>query len=217
MIRSNVVAIRVAVITCSIATLFRRCRRVGKPGRPAPAAPAQPAPGRGGRGQEAPDPSGAADSANAGADRPDRLVGVGRHGRLALADGDAAEGRLRERADQRRKRRTVADTWDPAKDEREGNACRAYGVAGIMRVPGRLHITWQDENTLKIETDAGTQTRLLHFAPLRRFRSRPASERSSSRRTKLAGLLGRHVGHTQSPHSRESSFGRHGSSGRRRR
>ena len=81
-----------------------------------------------------------------------------------MADGDAAEGRLRERADQRRSSR-VADTWDPAKDEREGNACKAYGVAGIMRVPGRLHITWQDENTLKIETDAGTQTRLLHFTP----------------------------------------------------
>jgi hypothetical protein len=32
-----------------------------------------------------------------------------------------------------------------------------------MRVPGRLHITWQDDTTLKIETDSGTQTRLLHF------------------------------------------------------
>jgi hypothetical protein len=59
--------------------------------------------------------------------------------------------------------RRVADTWDPVKDEKEGNACRSYGAAAIMRVPGRVHITWQDENTLKIETDAGTQTRLLHF------------------------------------------------------
>ena len=32
-----------------------------------------------------------------------------------------------------------------------------------MRVPGRLHITWQDDTTLRIETDAGTQTRLLRF------------------------------------------------------
>jgi hypothetical protein len=61
--------------------------------------------------------------------------------------------------------RRIADSWDATKDEREGNACKAYGVAGIMRVPGRLHITWPDENTLKIETDAGTQTRLLHFPP----------------------------------------------------
>jgi len=33
----------------------------------------------------------------------------------------------------------------------------------IMRVPGRLHIHWQDDNTLRIDTDSGTQTRLLHF------------------------------------------------------
>ena len=59
--------------------------------------------------------------------------------------------------------RRVADAWDPAKDERDGNACKAYGVGGIMRIPGRLHITWQGENTLKIETDAGMQTRVLHF------------------------------------------------------
>src|SRR6059036_1307298 len=57
--------------------------------------------------------------------------------------------------------RKVADTWDPAKDEASGNACKAYGAAAIMRVPGRLHISWQDDNTLKIETDAGQQTRLL--------------------------------------------------------
>ena len=59
--------------------------------------------------------------------------------------------------------RKVADTWDPLKDEGEGNQCKAYGAAGIMRVPTRLHITWTDDNTLKIETDAGMQTRLLHF------------------------------------------------------
>lgn len=32
-----------------------------------------------------------------------------------------------------------------------------------MRVPTRLNITWADDNTLKIDMDAGTQTRLLHF------------------------------------------------------
>jgi hypothetical protein len=60
--------------------------------------------------------------------------------------------------------RKVADTWDPARDEAAGEQCRSYGAAGIMRVPGRLRVSWQDANTLKIETDAGTQTRLLHFA-----------------------------------------------------
>lgn len=57
----------------------------------------------------------------------------------------------------------AADLWDPAKDEAAGEACRSYGAAGLMRVPTRLHITWADERTLKVETDAGTQTRLLRF------------------------------------------------------
>lgn len=44
-----------------------------------------------------------------------------------------------------------------------GEPCRAYGAAGSLRVPGRLNITWADDNTLKIEMDSGTQTRLFHF------------------------------------------------------
>jgi hypothetical protein len=62
--------------------------------------------------------------------------------------------------------RKMADGWDPAKDEAAGDQCKSYGAAAIMRVPGRVHITWDNENTLKIETDAGTQTRLLHFGGL---------------------------------------------------
>ncbi|HLI84774.1 MAG TPA: hypothetical protein VKV17_12700 [Bryobacteraceae bacterium] len=62
-----------------------------------------------------------------------------------------------------REGRRVADMWDPAKDEAAGLQCKSYGAAALMRVPGRLHITWQDDNTLKVETDAGTQTRLFHF------------------------------------------------------
>jgi hypothetical protein len=59
----------------------------------------------------------------------------------------------------------IGQAWDPAKDQAAGAQCKAYGAAGLMRIPTRLHITWQDDNTLKIETDAGTQTRLLHFGP----------------------------------------------------
>jgi hypothetical protein len=59
--------------------------------------------------------------------------------------------------------RRVGNTWDPARDEAAGEQCKAYGAPNIMRMPGRLHITWQDDRTLKIETDAGTQTRLFHF------------------------------------------------------
>jgi len=59
--------------------------------------------------------------------------------------------------------RRAADGWDPAKDEASGNQCRSYGAGHIMRVPGRVHITWDDDTTLRIETDAGQQTRLLRF------------------------------------------------------
>ena len=55
----------------------------------------------------------------------------------------------------------IADAWDPTKASEDG--CKPYGAAAIMRVPGRLRIAWQDDNTLKIETDAGQQTRLIHF------------------------------------------------------
>jgi hypothetical protein len=67
--------------------------------------------------------------------------------------GDTASVPLNARGQQ------VAAAWDPADDGR----CAAYGAAGIMRMPGRLRISWQDDRTLKIETDAGQQTRLLRF------------------------------------------------------
>jgi hypothetical protein len=55
--------------------------------------------------------------------------------------------------------------WDPARDEAEGNACKAYGAPGIMRLPTHLRVAWQDENTLKVDADYGTQTRLFRFGP----------------------------------------------------
>jgi hypothetical protein len=59
--------------------------------------------------------------------------------------------------------RRVANTWDPAKDQSSGNECKSYGAAAIMRVPGRLHIHWVDDNTLQVDIDSGTQTRLFRF------------------------------------------------------
>jgi len=60
--------------------------------------------------------------------------------------------------------RRVAGTWDPAKDQASGNECRSYGAAAIMRVPGRLHIHWADDNTLQVDIDSGTQTRHFRFS-----------------------------------------------------
>ncbi len=59
--------------------------------------------------------------------------------------------------------RKIADAWDPAKDQAAGEQCKSYGAPAIMRIPGRVRLSWLDDNTLKIETDAGMQTRLFHF------------------------------------------------------
>ena len=83
--------------------------------------------------------------------------------------------------------------WDPAADEKAGNQCKSYGAAAIMNVPGRLHITWQDASTLRIDTDAGTQTRRLRFvATPPNAKPQPASWQgeSSAQWTKTAGNEG---------------------------
>jgi hypothetical protein len=58
----------------------------------------------------------------------------------------------------------VADSWDPAKDEAAGAECKYYGAASLMFQPTRLRVSWQDDQTLRVDTDAGTQTRLFRFA-----------------------------------------------------
>lgn len=78
---------------------------------------------------------------------------------LTPARGDYQSVPLNERAYE------LALKWDPAKDEAAREQCKSYGAAALMAVPGRLHISWQDEGTLRVQTDAGMQTRLLHFAP----------------------------------------------------
>ena len=59
----------------------------------------------------------------------------------------------------------IVNAWDPAADEKAGEECKSYGAAAVMRLPARVHITWQDDTTLKVDVDAGTQTRLFRFAP----------------------------------------------------
>ena len=57
----------------------------------------------------------------------------------------------------------VADAWDPMRPVPADELCKGYGAAIIMTMPERLHVTWQDANTLKMDIDAGTQMRLFHF------------------------------------------------------
>jgi len=59
----------------------------------------------------------------------------------------------------------AANDWDPARDQAAGDACKSYSAPALLRIPGRLKISWQDGgNTMRIDADAGQQTRLLHFA-----------------------------------------------------
>jgi hypothetical protein len=53
--------------------------------------------------------------------------------------------------------------WNLAADNAAGNQCKAFGAGGIMRMPMRIRISWQGDDTLKVETDAGQQTKLLKF------------------------------------------------------
>jgi hypothetical protein len=59
--------------------------------------------------------------------------------------------------------RKIGQAWDPARDQSSGDACKAYGAGGLMRMPTRLNISWENANTLRVDTDAGTQTRRFHF------------------------------------------------------
>lgn len=59
--------------------------------------------------------------------------------------------------------RRVGLAWDPDADAAAGLQCKAYGAPAIMRRPGRVRISWEDDETLEIETDSGMQTRLLRF------------------------------------------------------
>jgi len=77
--------------------------------------------------------------------------------------------------------------WDPAADERAGNQCKSYGAGAVMSVPGRLHITWQDADTLRIDTDAGMQTRRFRFAPADSKKSAASWQGDSTARWERAG------------------------------
>lgn len=118
-----------------------------------------------GRGGGATPPPAGAPPASARAAAPKDLTGywvsvVAEHWHLRMMvppKGDFAMLPLNPEA------RRIAGAWDPAKEGPGDAQCKAYGAATIMRVPGRLRIEWVDDNTLKMDIDSGTQTRLFHF------------------------------------------------------
>jgi hypothetical protein len=87
--------------------------------------------------------------------------------------------------------RQIANAWDPAKDEAEGKPCKAYGAVGVMQRPGRIHVTWDNPATLKIEADAGGQTRLLHFGVTPADKGQPSWQGYSVAEWQMPGGRGR--------------------------
>jgi hypothetical protein len=106
----------------------------------------------------------------------------------------------------------LANDWDAAKDEAAKDHCKAYGALNIMRVPGRFHITWADDRTLKIETDAGRQTRLLRFggqgpaAPPSRQGTSSAQWERNALRADTRNLLPGYLQANGVPHSANASM-----------
>ena len=84
----------------------------------------------------------------------------------------------------------AVNEWDPAKDEAAGEQCKSYGAAGVMRLPARLHITWQDDNTLRVDVDAGTQSRLFRFEPGAAPASQPSWQGDSTAQWERGGGRG---------------------------
>ena len=87
--------------------------------------------------------------------------------------------------------RKIADSWDPAKDEASGEQCKGYGAVGVMRLPGRIHITWENATTLRLDTDAGTQTRRFMFRDAPTPGGEPSWQGTSAARWNLPLSRGR--------------------------
>jgi hypothetical protein len=86
--------------------------------------------------------------------------------------------------------RKVAESWDPAADEAANQQCKGYGAPGLMIMPGRMRLSWQDDTTLKLEFDTGQQTRTLAFARGAQPSAAPSLQGRSIAEWEIAGRRG---------------------------
>ena len=82
--------------------------------------------------------------------------------------------------------RRIADAWDPVRDTKTGEQCRAYGAPAIMHLPGRLHITWADDATLQMEIDQGMQTRAFRFVSANADLTRSAPQDAEAKNDRVS-------------------------------
>jgi len=81
--------------------------------------------------------------------------------------------------------RRVADAWTEAED----GSCLAFGAGALLRLPLRIHVTWDDDATLRIETDYGEQTRLLRFGQTASADTPPSLQGYSVAEWQIAGTV----------------------------
>jgi hypothetical protein len=86
--------------------------------------------------------------------------------------------------------RRIADAWDPAKDEAAGEQCKGYGAAAIMQAPARLRVAWENDTTLRMDIDTGTQSRLFRFGQ-QPVTGEPSWQGHSAAEWQVARALGR--------------------------
>ena len=77
----------------------------------------------------------------------------------------------------------MVESWDPARDAAAGEQCRGYGAPAVMRLPGRVRISWDGDTVMKVETEAGSQTRLFTFGAQPQQQPRPQDGRGPRRRS----------------------------------
>jgi hypothetical protein len=143
MVTTRATALLVALLVLGGASLFAQARGGGPPGRGGPPAP--------------PPTARAAALADFTGQWVSLVTEDWRYRMFTAPKGDTVSLPLNPNGQK------AAAAWDPTRDESNGEQCRAFGAGGIMRMPTRLRISWQDDTAIKLETDAGTQTRLLKF------------------------------------------------------
>ena len=57
----------------------------------------------------------------------------------------------------------TARAWNHDADLKAGEQCKGFGAAAINRLPTRMQVSWVDDNTMKLDWDLGTQSRLVYF------------------------------------------------------
>jgi hypothetical protein len=75
--------------------------------------------------------------------------------------------------------------WDPDTD---AGTCKPFGAPGLMRNPMRVRLSWEDDRTLRLDTDHGVQTRRFHFEAASAQSSRASLQGDSVANWQESGL-----------------------------